>query len=197
MHSYSVDTPVRRQVYFAIAVAAFAIPRGIAWAAGLLVPGEAFAYPLTVGTTFAAIHLLFDRLIWKKFGFWHKIPELNGRWTAHGVSSYRDPETNEPVRFSMTYIIRQTFSRIEVFGETEKSTSKSLMASLDTDHAVPIFRYGFENTPKNTADDDLHRHPGMIELRIQSGTRMTGDYFSGKHRLRYGEITLTKSNDAD
>jgi len=196
MHSYSLDTPVRKTAHFAIALAAFVIPRAFTWATGLAFPGEVVSYPLSVGATFGALYWLFEHALWKKLIFWHHIPNLAGKWTATGVSSHKDPETNEPVRFTMTYIIKQSFSRIEIFGETEKSTSKSFMASLETDHAVPIFRYGFENTPKNTADDELQRHPGMIELRIEPDSRMTGDYFSGKHRLRYGELTLTKIPDA-
>jgi hypothetical protein len=68
------------------------------------------------------------------------------------------------------------------------------MASISTQHAVPIFRYSFENTPKSKASEELQRHPGLIELRIKENNSMQGDYFSGKHRLRFGELTLKKVN---
>ena len=88
----------------------------------------------------------------------------------------------------MQVIIKQTFTKIEVFAETKDSTSRSTMASICTQHAVPIFRYSFENIPKNNANDELQRHPGLIELRVKSNDLLEGSYFSGKHRLRYGEL---------
>jgi hypothetical protein len=66
------------------------------------------------------------------------------------------------------------------------------MASIELQHAVPVFRYGFDNTPKNMANAELQRHPGMMDLRISSSDLLEGDYFSGKHRLRYGELVIRR-----
>lgn len=122
----------------------------------------------------------------------HNLPDLNGDWVADGTSSYADPNTGENLKFRMNVKIKQTFSQIEFFTETENSTSRSFMASIETNHAVPIVRYGFDNTPKNMSDAALQRHPGMMELRVSATDKLEGDYFSGKHRLRFGELTIRR-----
>ena len=192
MHPYSIDTNARQTVYFVLAIVAFVIPGLVAsdWVTRYV--GDNLSYPFGVGATFGVLFLLFDHVLWKRLQFILHIPNLNGTWTAKGISSYEDPATGKPMAFVMEYQIKQTFTRIEISGETDKSTSRSTMASLEIDHAVPIFRYAFENTPRNMSDAELQRHPGLIELRLNTATKMTGDYFSGKHRLRYGELILTK-----
>lgn len=193
MHPYSIDTKARQTVYFVLAVISFVVPGvvGSDWVTHFM--GSKLPYPFGVSATFGILFLFFDRLLWKHLQFILHIPNLNGTWTAKGVSSYEDPVTCKPMEFKMHYQIKQTFTRIEICGETDKSTSRSTMASVEVDHAVPIFRYAFENTPRNMSDSELQRHPGLIELRLNDTSKMTGDYFSGKHRLRYGELTLTKS----
>lgn len=193
MHPYSIDTNARQTVYFVLAIVAFVIPGLVAseWVTRLV--GDKLSYPFGVGATFGVLFLLFDQVLWKWLQCILHIPNLNGTWTAKGISSYEDPATGKPMEFVMEYQIKQSFTRIEISGETDKSTSRSTMASLEIDHAVPIFRYAFENTPRNMSDAELQRHPGLIELRLNTATKMTGDYFSGKHRLRYGELILTKA----
>ena len=192
MHPYSIDTNARQTVYFVLAIVAFVIPGLVAseWVTRLV--GDKLSYPFGVGATFGVLFLLFDHVFWKRLQFILHIPNLNGTWTAKGISSYEDPATGKPMEFVMEYQIKQTFTRIEISGEADKSTSRSTMASLEIDHAVPIFRYAFENTPRNMSDAELQRHPGLIDLRLNTAIKMTGDYFSGKHRLRYGELILTK-----
>lgn len=193
MHPYSVDTKVRQTVYFVLAIIAFVIPGSVTSDKVSNILGDNLTYPFGVGATFGALFLLFDQVLWKKLQFVLHIPDLNGNWIAKGVSSYTDPATGKPMEFEMEYRIKQTFTRIEISGETTKSTSRSTMASLEVDHAVPILRYAFENTPRNMSDPELQRHPGLIELRLTNQKIMAGDYFSGKHRLRYGELTLIQS----
>jgi hypothetical protein len=192
VHDYSLDTLVRRYVDVGIAIASLSLPTVITWAATLISAPPELTFPISFGATFALFYYVFDEHIWKRFQFVHKIPDLNGDWIAEGVSSYRDPDRGENLRFSMRLKIKQSFSRIEVFTETDNSTSRSFMASLELQHAVPIFRYGFDNTPKNMANAELQRHPGMMDLRISGSDLLEGDYFSGKHRLRYGELSVRR-----
>lgn len=192
MHSYSIDTDVRRWTYRLIGAVALAIPAVFEKARTLFGLSPHWGFPISSGALFGALYFFFDKWGWrwgvKIFG----VPDLNGKWLATGVSSYVDPDTQRPMNFEMKVTIKQTLSKLEVFTETNDSTSRSTMASICTDHAVPIFRYAFENVPKNLANAELQRHPGLIELRIEDKTHMIGDYFSGKHRLRFGELRLVK-----
>lgn len=192
MHDYSLDTLIRRHVDVGIAVVSLLLPTFLTWLGDQFSIPSLITFPISFGFTFVCFYYLFDEHLWKWAVGLHKIPDLNGDWVGDGVSSYPDPATGEPFEFSMHIKIKQSFSRIEVYTETDTSTSRSFMASIELQHAVPVFRYGFDNTPKNMSDAELQRHPGMMDLRIQGPDLMEGDYFSGKHRLRYGELTLRR-----
>lgn len=187
MHSYSIDSQIRRSIYVALGIAAFALPAWFEDVQTLFGLPQSIGYPLSFGVTFGVLHLIFDRWGWMLFAKADVLPNLNGKWVVSGISSFQDG-----ARFSGEVTIKQTFSEIEIFGEFESSTSRSNLAGFCINHALPIFRYAFENTPKNMANPELQRHPGLIELRILSDCEMKGDYFSGKHRLRYGELTLRR-----
>lgn len=201
MHSYSLDTDARKWVYVALGVAAFALPACVSqvstWFQSVVASLPLLNWPLSFGATFGVVFFAFDRYLWRTqlFSRLHSVPVLQGTWNVDGISSFQsDPETGAPTHtFKMIVVIRQTFTRIEVFTETPDSTSRSTVAGISVNHARPIFRYAFENTPKNKADKELQRHPGLIELRVNSQDELQGDYFSGKHRLRYGELTFTRS----
>lgn len=159
------------------------------------------AFPVSSGTILTLLHILWDKWLWRQRFGRLSIPrllgvhDLNGVWHGDGISSFEDPNTGAKKRYTMDVRIRQTFSRIEVHAKTRESTSFSTMAGMCVDKAMPILRYAFENTPMNMADPTLQRHAGLIELRIESEARMAGDYFSGKHRVRHGELTLTRNKE--
>lgn len=195
MHTYSLDTDIRRHVYIAIGIIALGIPAAFEKARTLFGLPVNIGFPVSSGALYSVMLLITDRWLWRWFARPMGLPDLNGKWIAAGKSSYENPETGRPHEFSMTVQIRQSFSKLEVFTQTESSTSRSTLAGICTEHAVPIFRYAFENAPKSVADAELQRHPGLIELRIESDNRMVGDYFSGKHRLRFGELQLAKEQE--
>ena len=124
------------------------------------------------------------------------IVNLDGKWKAEGESSFKD-ENGKNLKYDIDIIIKQTFTKIEVFGETKESTSRSTMVSIELSRAQPIVQYTFEYTPKNMANEELQRHSGLVNLRIESENMMSGDYFSGKPRLRFGELKLTKVIQVD
>lgn len=192
MHYYSIDSEIRKKVHSILAMIALAIPGLFEQVRTLFNLPVSWGFPLTFGALFGFLYLIVDLFAWKWISSFIKIPVLSGKWLAKGKSSYIDPETNKNYEFKMEIVIKQTFSKMEVFTETNDSTSLSTMASICTHKAMPVFRYSFENTPKSMSDGELQRHPGLIELRIKSQDTMEGDYFSGKHRLRYGELKLER-----
>jgi hypothetical protein len=199
VHAYSIDDGIRRRVYVTLGVAAFAVPGFCSDISAVFAQTLAWIrWPLGFGATFGLLFWLFDRFVWR----WplvrnvHAIPILDGEWQGDGLSSsYKTPESPDGHRFTMFVKIRQTFSRMEVFTETESSTSRSTMAGFELQHAVTLFRYAFENTPHSRANDELERHAGLMELRIHGPDELKGDYFSGKHRLGYGQTCPAPKSD--
>lgn len=193
MHYYTLDKEIRKSAYVLLTVISLGLPSIFDIFKTFFGFSESYGFSISFGVTFGVLYYLLDRFVWKWIAFLLNIPDLNGTWDAEGISSYKDPNTGENFRFQMEVIIKQTFTKIEVFTETKDSTSVSTMASICTQHAVPIFRYSFDNIPKNKSNDELQRHPGLIELRIKNLNLLEGDYFSGKHRLRYGELVYKRS----
>lgn len=192
MHPYSLDNQLRKWIYIVISCISISVP--IYFDVLMKFLGfEYISFTLSFGITFGILFFLVDKYLWKIFKFLNMIPNLEGKWMVSGISSFQDENGNN-CKFNMEIEIKQTLTSIEIFAETQDSTSKSTMASIEMNHSKAIFRYTFENTPKNMSNDELQRHPGMMELRINSTEDMSGDYFSGKHRLRYGELQFKKVN---
>ena len=193
MHYYTIDKEIRKSAYIILTIISLSLPTFINELRTLFGLSKDFGFSISFGTIFGFLYFILDRWAWQWISKLINIPNLNGKWNAEGISSYKDSQTGENYKFDMEVIIRQTFSKIEIFTETLDSTSRSTMASICTEHAVPIFRYSFENIPKNKSNEELHRHPGFIELRIKNDNLLEGDYFSGKHRLRYGELIYKRN----
>lgn len=192
MHPYSLDNQLRKWIYIVISCISISVP--IYFDVLMKFLGfEYISFTLSFGITFGILFFLVDKYLWKTFKFLNMIPNLEGKWMVSGISSFQEENGNN-YKFNMEIEIKQTLTSIEIFAETQDSTSKSTMASIEMNHSKAIFRYTFENTPKNMSNDELQRHPGMMELRINSTEDMGGDYFSGKHRLRYGELQFKKVN---
>lgn len=191
MHPYSLDNNIRRYIYMGIAVISLLIPQYFEKLQAIFGVSEPIGFTISFGAIYGVLYFLFDKYLWKVLSVLKLIVILDGKWNAKGISSYQD-EHGKNFTYDMDVIIKQTFTNIEIFTKTENSTSKSTMASIELNHAQPIIQYTFENIPKNMANEELQRHPGLVELRIESKNTLSGDYFSGKHRLRFGELNLTK-----
>ena len=191
MHPYSLDNSVRQYVYVGIAVIAILAPQYIEQLRVIFGLSEVYAVTVSFGLIYGILFFIIDKYAWKLLTYIDLIPNLNGNWKAKGKSSYKD-EDGEPFTYDMDVKIKQTLTKLEVYTITKDSISKSKMASIELDNAQAILKYTFENVPKNMSNDELQRHPGLVELQIETNDKMSGDYFSGKHRLRYGELNLER-----
>lgn len=142
MHSYSIDSAARSKVYVTLALFSAGLPAGMAevtaWAHQWIAAAPTVTWPVSFGATFGFLFAVFDRRLWRArpFTAWHSIPNLVGTWEASGVSSFKETPESPNHTFTMKVIIKQTFTKLEVFTETAESTSRSTMASIDSDHAV-------------------------------------------------------------
>jgi hypothetical protein len=192
MHYYSIDSEIRKNVIVILAITSLSLPTIFENLRTFLGINQNLEFSISFGLIFGILYWTFEYFIWKILSWMKLLPNLNGKWTAKGISSFFDPETGQNSEFEMRIKIKQTFSKIEIFAQSNSSTSKSIMASIETQRAVPVLRYAYDNEPDNMANQELQRHPGLMALLISSDNEMKGDYFSGKHRLRYGELTLTR-----
>ncbi|EMO83098.1 hypothetical protein LEP1GSC070_2236 [Leptospira santarosai str. AIM] len=186
MHSYSLDTEIRKVVIVVITIMSMALQSALKNWQSFLNLSESLLMPISFGIIFGLLYFIFDKVIWKYLTTITSVPDLNGEWECIGNSSYKEDDIT--YEFPLKLIIKQNFSKIEIQAESENSTSKSILAGVFSQHSVGIIRYTFENIPMNMATDELQRHSGFVELRLKNQNLMEGDYFSGKQRLRFGGL---------
>ena len=192
MHSYELEG--RGRVVLALA----AISVLMVWAldVGLDAAGYEPRWWLSVpsfGGFYAVLYWLFDNHLWR-WRLWRntgllKVPDLNGKWEGHVESSYGNGSTHE-----VAISIAQRWSKLLVTFETEQSRSYSITATLKVvDLANPELSYLYVNQPKALAPGSMEMHRGTSSLELK-GSVLEGEYYTGRGRMTYGSITLTRIN---
>lgn len=189
MNDYSMHGHAReRQIYWLAAVAFSVMPLLTSLSGWLGVT-------ISVGTAtvFGLLFWLFDRHVWRWWPVrvWLGFPNLNGTWKCVGHRLNDDGSSEEEWQGDMSII--QTWSRLSATLRTGRSLSKSGPASLIREDGVGYcLLYTYVNEPEpNQAD--LHIHRGTCELRFDDTcAEATGFYFTDRHRLTFGRLTLSK-----
>ena len=137
---------------------------------------------ITLFAVFGIIYNVFDKKLWKTALFQKKcvkIPNLNGEWEGEFDSNY-----NGNTKGKVTFKIEQTWSKIRIVSENEKSDSYSRVAGflLDTNKGINIV-YQYENRTNEKSSDGMYDHRGYSDLiyknKIINGKNvevLEGDY---------------------
>ena len=143
--------------------------------------------------SYSGLYWLFDRCVWKLGLFRYlnlvQLPDLNGKWVGKVKSSYSQAGDAQ----SVSVVILQRWSKMLVRLESEHSRSRSITASLRTaDLLNPELSYQYVNEPKSNAPGTMEMHRGTATLEL-SGSKLEGDYYTGRGRGEVGTIILHKS----
>jgi hypothetical protein len=191
MHPYAIDSEERRNVLLGIAL----VSVGLAYGFHRLMLHMNIQAPWWVDSPSVlgiagVLYKAFDKWLWRwfrKIGI-VRIPDIQGRWEVEGDTSFGEKRS-----FKAKVIITQTWTHISVYLETEQSISWSLAASLSFNQpegAVLIYHY--RNEPKSKAKETMHAHKGTALLRLKEDGLMKGEYYTGRDRQNYGELTLKR-----
>jgi hypothetical protein len=195
MHPYATDSEERRNVFLGIALVSLGLAYGFHWLmvhTNIQTPWWVES-PSVLGIA-GGVYKAFDKWLWRwfrKLGI-VKVPDLQGQWEVEGYTSFEQTKS-----FKANATIRQTWTHISVFLETEQSISRSLAASLSSNQpegAVLIYQY--RNEPKPNAVETMHAHIGTALLRLKNAECMEGEYYSGRDRQNYGGLTLRRTGNA-
>ena len=151
-----------------------------------------FSVPSFAGV-FSVVYWAFDRWVWRinllrKSGI-VPIPNLNGRWDGTAWSSY-DPSGEG---YAVSLVILQRWTRMVITLETETSQSRSITASLKlADEPNPTLSYLYRNEPKATAPETMNIHHGTTVVELK-GSVLEGRYYTGRGRVTYGTVKLTRA----
>lgn len=157
------------------------------------------AQPPTVMSVFALANRLFLRRLWRwRCAQWLgvvSVPDLNGNWTGHYISSYHNEagiELEEAEKKPVKVTISQTWERISIDWEADNSSSKSYVASIirhsDTSY---VLHYEYANRRKSLVSPTQVSHDGTVGLKI-SKDLLEGDYFTNANPPTHGRIRLER-----
>jgi len=143
MTLYGIDSKERRTVAVLIGMAAVGFAFSQDWLLGFLdrsVPWWIDA-PSVMGF-YGLLYLLFDAHIWRfaaKLGL-VSVPNLNGLWSGTLISSHDGHRSEHGVYVT----IKQTWSRMSIILEAEKSRSHSVVIGLATENqTLPRLVYNY------------------------------------------------------
>lgn len=194
MHPYSTNSEERSRIPLYIAGVAFLL----AWAIAALVKmSHAIPFWIEVpgtGTLYALLFAFFRSYWWR----WEwlravgivSVPDLEGEWRGHVTSSFDQLAQQYPVTVS----IRQNWTHISIYLNTDGSRSRSVVASLYVAEDETALSYLYENVPNVKAKATMHTHSGTASLcATEADSKLAGDYYSGRDRNNYGQIVLRRS----
>lgn len=198
MHSYSADLSERKYIPTLLMVAGICTTYLVHYILEnknfLPIPPHFVSIPSAFG--FYGIYMwLFQNHLWKHWLFrklfFLKTPNLNGIWAGYLKSSF-DGHSNE---YKCKIEISQTWSHINIALKTESSSSRSFSASINFFNANGgTLSYEYTNEPHSSAPIDMNSHLGTARLSFnETGKKLDGYYYSGRGRLRHGELLLKKT----
>lgn len=201
-YPYSCDSNERR--HFVAFAATFAIlivyglhaGRNTLSDAGIQIPWY-FETPtfalVTWGLYRGATHYAW-RYGWFRLLFGVRMPDLNGHWTGHLVSSFA-PGRQIPCSLN----VEQTWDSIGLMFETEGSRSYNGITGISVrTPGGPRIVYEYANVPKvMAANQTMFRHEGTQWLSFSENSEkegaLIGDYYTGRDRQTYGTVHLIRS----
>lgn len=213
MHSYSVDTDVRKSIILIITLISIPLsmlinrygfdPLGkhmdslfanndiyeMCKCLGVILEN---ADPLFV---FGILYKLYEEKAWKWsiLKKYHNLPDLNGIWQGELESSYKDQVSGNNKKIAMTLEIKQTWSKISFIAHYPQSDSYSHIAGIRiNDIAGTVILFGFINENSNVDLSDT-QYEGFNKL-VLNGDKLVGHYFTNRGEMTRGVYELHKVN---
>jgi len=144
---------------------------------------------------FVLLYLLFDKFLWKTTFIKkiHGIPDFNGKWEGNFISNRMDENSNNYTG-SCNLIVKQTWGKISIVSNFEKSTSYSKSAYININGVDGItLSFDYNNKAEKTNDSNLKQHNGHNDFTyIESENKLRGNYFNDKNRETNGIIEVIK-----
>lgn len=198
MHEYSLSHHDRKVIYYLIALLSSLAGIVLGFVVDVLRSNWGIVVAAPSGlAVFGLLYLLFDHFVWKWPAFYDlgfiKIPNLNGDWSAAIASSATGEEVMANVR------IHQTYSKIRIHLDTDKSASLSQMAAIEM--ASPTLfnlRYEYSAEFQRNEAAEIIRHYGVTNVRLKSEDHKFSEqhaaiYYTEQGRDSHGRITFTRT----
>lgn len=194
MHPYSINSEEHKNISLYIAIASILLAWGLYWFSK-----NVFALPWWVEAPsvigfYGILNKWLESSLWKKkyirkiFGI--KTPVLDGEWS--GSINSNSVHSTGPVPIKK-FCIKQTWSHIKIYLETETSESNSFEASMNVDEfGTPRIHYQYINQPKDSAPETMHIHKGSASAKLDDNGFLQTEYYSGRDRNNTGSFEVKR-----
>jgi hypothetical protein len=174
-------------------------------------------FGLAFGVAYKLFYRVFDRRLWNESwipDFVVAVPDLTGHWEGEIRTSYEGEIADEYIAdgghqsIPATLDIKQTWGKIIIHFETERSYSVSTGASFQTKRTFhPKLSYLFENKGADVdkQEEDEGPYDGTTQFRYrESEDKLVGYYYTGPARASdqgngqqttYGTAEFTRVSD--
>lgn len=191
LHPYATDSNERKQIPLYLAGAAILSAVGLSFVLQKIHwPGWLDA-PAT-GGFYGLYYEWFRRRLWRtkrlhEWG-WVKVPMLTGKWQGNVITSFDEQKGKHSIEAE----ILQDWTHISIRVHSAYSRSESLVGSIFIGNDI-VLDYEYRNEPLPRAAGSMHAHRGTASLILTpDGTKLIGDYYSGRDRQNFGSLHLTK-----
>lgn len=185
--------PNRSQLQVAIGIVI------LVWATLLFISGvtlkPSYLKPLSLAISVAYYLLVaFDQWLWRLpiVARLLRRPVLRGTWKGQLESAWVDPSSGSPIKPVDVFLaVRQTYSSISLRMITKESSSRSLVASLDTPRGdVARVSSTNQNVPRLLIQSRSRIHHGALMLDVEGvpPKALTGFYWTDRDTK--GEVLL-------
>ncbi|MET3881353.1 hypothetical protein [Niastella sp. OAS944] len=190
MHTYSINSDERKTVIGVLGILSIStiliLKNYINTPSWMPVP-SAFA-------VFGTFYWLFDQVLWK-LPWLNRLlstPNLNGTWTMLMKSSI----DNYATEYEGILTITQTWTKIYIFLDGEKATSRSIMAGIEVQtSSLFTLKWEYLSQRKPEFANNEYMHHGMTSVMIKpciSPLMLKGDYYADRSRHSSGPVTIIK-----
>ena len=193
-HQYSIDTQERPRITVWLAIISVALTFALQRSLGLANIQYWWLPAPSAMTIFWGVHYLFDSYLWKCALFQRvglvRTRHIAGIWAGRISSSHQNFQQMIDARLRIV----QTWTTIEFSLETAQSTSRSHSAHVALAHPEDVrICYQYVNEPKVGSAETMNIHRGTAILELSpDGTRLTGDYYTGRGRGTEGTMEFAR-----
>lgn len=194
MHPYSINSEEHKQTSFYLAIGAILL----AWALYLF-SKNVFPLPWWIEAPsvigfYGLLHKWFEIKLWRnkyiRTILSIKTPIIDGNWTGSITSHSVHANGLIPIK---KFCIKQTWSHVIIYLETETSESHSFEASMNVDEfGTARVHYQYINKPKDTAPETMHVHYGSASAKFDDNGSLQTEYYSGRDRNNMGSFEVKR-----
>ncbi len=194
MHPYSINSEEHKKVSLCIAVAAILLAWGLSVFSNHVLKIPWWIESPSVLGFYGILYALFNNYLWKK-KILHtlgviKTPVFEGVWLGEIIS--QSEHATNPIIIKK-FKIKQTWTHIRIFLETETSESYSFEASMNIDYFdTARIHYQYMSQPKDSSPETMHMHCGSVTAKLIDENNIEAEYYSGRDRNNTGSFRVER-----